>query len=34
VALRDLTKDEVKQIAGADAEWPENPESVETSSAW
>jgi hypothetical protein len=25
VALRDLTKDEVKQIAGADAEWPEEP---------
>jgi hypothetical protein len=34
IALRDLTKDEVKQIAGADAEWPENPEGVETSSAW
>lgn len=29
VALRDLTKDEVKQIAGEDAEWPENPETVE-----
>jgi hypothetical protein len=30
VALRDLSKAEVQQIAGQDAQWPENPESVET----
>jgi hypothetical protein len=30
VALRDLTKDEVIQLAGEDAEWPKNPETVET----
>ena len=30
VALRDLTKPEVEQLAGAEAQWPENPESVET----
>jgi hypothetical protein len=30
IALRDLTKAEVQQIAGEDAEWPENPETVET----
>jgi len=29
IALRDLTKGEVEQLAGADAQWPENPESVE-----
>lgn len=29
VTLRDLTLDEVKEIAGKDAQWPENPESVE-----
>jgi hypothetical protein len=29
IALRDLTKAEVQQIAGADAQWPENPQSVE-----
>ena len=30
VALRDLTKAEAQQLAGSDAQWPENPESVET----
>lgn len=30
VALRDLSKDEVRQVAGDEAEWPENPETVET----
>ncbi len=30
VALRDLSKAEVQQLAGADAEWPDAPESVET----
>lgn len=29
VALRDLTLDEVKQIAGPEAEWPETPDSVD-----
>jgi hypothetical protein len=30
IALRDLTKAEVQQLAGEDAEWPESPETVET----
>jgi hypothetical protein len=29
IALQDLTKDEVKQLAGEDAEWPEAPQTVE-----
>ncbi|TAK84310.1 MAG: hypothetical protein EPO20_14570 [Betaproteobacteria bacterium] len=30
IALRDLSLHEVRQIAGAEAEWPQNPETVET----
>jgi len=29
IALNDLTKDQVKQLAGEDCEWPDAPESVE-----
>jgi hypothetical protein len=29
IALRDLTLEEVKQIAGADAEWPDTPQGAE-----
>jgi hypothetical protein len=28
IALRDLSKDEVRQVAGNDAEWPETPQGV------